>query len=748
MHRVIAGVVDAESFTEVHAHFARNVICGFARVEGRSVGIVAQQPEVLAGVLDIDSSDKAARFVRFCDCFNIPLSSPWSTCPASCPASTRSIGGIIRHGAKLLYAYCEATVPKVTVITRKAYGGAYDVMSSKHVRGDLNFAWPTAEIAVMGVEGAVNIIFKDRSSKADDPEAERATTGRRVRGAARQSVPRRRARLRRRGDPAVGDAGPRRQWTGAAGKASASRCRPRSTATSRCRGVSVRKDSGPSGASIRRILVANRGEIAIRVMRACREMGLRERRHLLGRRPRGASRHGGGPGGAGRSAGRGRLVPERRRDPGRGAPVRRRCHPSRVRLPVGERRLHPGGGGGRADLDRATGRDPGGARQQAGGPPGASPMPGYRSCPALLVALDAGGTPDLGDGRLSADAEGCRRGRRPRDAAGRGPCRSAGRHGRGRREAQAAFGDGTLYAERLIAPARHIEVQLLGDRHGGLAVLGERDCSVQRRHQKLVEETPSPAVTPDVRAALRRARGGWPATVDFHSAATVEFLLDADGGHYFLEMNTRLQVEHGVTELVTGIDIVAWQIRVAEGERLATRPSWSRALPATPSRCGSTRRIRTRIPAGGRRHHRLARCRPDPGVRVDAASPRGSRSRRVRPAAGQAMVHADDRPAAVARLRRALDETLVGGLQTDLGFHRWLVDQRPSSRADYHTASSARTGPRRRRPMPTTSPWLATAAIEARGRPPPRARPGRHGHGVAVRLGPAGTPPRPGGERR
>ncbi|HEX6139600.1 MAG TPA: carboxyl transferase domain-containing protein, partial [Candidatus Limnocylindria bacterium] len=161
------------SFCEVHAHFARNIICGFARVEGRSVGIVAQQPGVLAGVLDIDASDKAARFVRFCDCFNIPLITLVDV-PGFLPGVAQEHGGIIRHGAKLLYAYSEATVPKVTVITRKAYGGAYDVMSSKHVRGDLNFAWPTAEIAVMGVEGAVNIIFRERIGAADDPGAERA----------------------------------------------------------------------------------------------------------------------------------------------------------------------------------------------------------------------------------------------------------------------------------------------------------------------------------------------------------------------------------------------------------------------------------------------------------------------------------------------------------------------------------------------------------------------------------------------
>jgi acetyl-CoA carboxylase carboxyltransferase component len=172
MHTVIGGIVDAGSFTEVHAQYARNVICGFGRVEGRSVGLVAQQPEVLAGVLDIDASDKAARFVRTCDCFNVPLVTLVDV-PGFLPGVDQEHRGIIRHGAKLLYAYCEATVPKVTVITRKAYGGAYDVMSSKHVRGDLNFAWPTAEIAVMGVEGAVNIIFRDRIDKAADTEAER-----------------------------------------------------------------------------------------------------------------------------------------------------------------------------------------------------------------------------------------------------------------------------------------------------------------------------------------------------------------------------------------------------------------------------------------------------------------------------------------------------------------------------------------------------------------------------------------------
>jgi len=172
MKEVIRRVVDEGDFLEVHAHYAQNIVVGFARLGGHSVGIVANQPRVLAGVLDIDASDKAARFVRFCDCFNIPLVT-FVDVPGYLPGVAQEHGGIIRHGAKLIYAYCEATVPKITIVTRKAYGGAYCVMSSKHIRGDINYAWPSAEIAVMGPEGAVNIIFRREIAAAEDPEAER-----------------------------------------------------------------------------------------------------------------------------------------------------------------------------------------------------------------------------------------------------------------------------------------------------------------------------------------------------------------------------------------------------------------------------------------------------------------------------------------------------------------------------------------------------------------------------------------------
>ncbi|HEX5450872.1 MAG TPA: carboxyl transferase domain-containing protein, partial [Candidatus Limnocylindrales bacterium] len=171
-HEVIRRLVDDGIFLELQPSWAANMIVGFGRLEGRSVGVVAQQPAVLAGALDIDASDKAARFVRTCDAFNVPILTLVDV-PGFLPGVAQEHGGIIRHGAKLLFAYCEATVPKVTVIIRKAYGGAYDVMSSKHIRGDVNLAWPMAEIAVMGIEGAVNVIFRDEIAAASDPAATR-----------------------------------------------------------------------------------------------------------------------------------------------------------------------------------------------------------------------------------------------------------------------------------------------------------------------------------------------------------------------------------------------------------------------------------------------------------------------------------------------------------------------------------------------------------------------------------------------
>ena len=205
MHEVIRRVVDDGEFLEVSERWAENIVTGFARLGGHPVGVVGNQPRSLAGVLDIDASNKAARFVRTCDAFNVPLVT-FVDVPGFLPGTAQEWGGIIRHGAKLLYAYCEATVPKLTVITRKAYGGAYDVMSSKHIRADFNFAWPTAEVAVMGPEGAVNIVFRHELEGADDPEARRAELIADYKERFANPYTRGRARLRRRRDRAAAHA--------------------------------------------------------------------------------------------------------------------------------------------------------------------------------------------------------------------------------------------------------------------------------------------------------------------------------------------------------------------------------------------------------------------------------------------------------------------------------------------------------------------------------------------------------------
>ena len=225
MHDAITAVLDDEEFLEVMALFAPNIIVGFGRVEGRSVGVVANQPMQFAGTLDIDASEKAARFVRTCDAFNIPVLT-FVDVPGFLPGTDQEWNGIIRRGAKLIYAYAEATVPLVTVITRKAYGGAYDVMGSKHLGADINLAWPTAQIAVMGAQGAVNILYRKELKDADRPggrRARRADHG--VRGHARQPLRRRRARVRRRRDPAPRDPDRGRQGAAAAARPSGRSCR-------------------------------------------------------------------------------------------------------------------------------------------------------------------------------------------------------------------------------------------------------------------------------------------------------------------------------------------------------------------------------------------------------------------------------------------------------------------------------------------------------------------------------------------
>ena len=465
----------------------------------------------------------------------------------------------------------------------------------------------------------------------------------------------------------------------------------------------------------RRLLIANRGEIAIRVIRTCRELGITpiavhsdvDARALHVRLADRSERIGPPP--AVESYLRIDAIVDAARRSGAEA-------------------IHPGYGFLSEDAAFARAVEEAGITF-VGPPPSAlealgNKLAARRSAQAAAVPIVPGTTVALDDDvagveelgfpvMLKAAAGGGGRGMRRVDRSEQ----LADALASARREAAAAFGDGTIYVERLVSPARHVEVQLLGDRHGGLAVLGERDCSVQRRHQKLVEESPSPAVGDELREALfdsaRRVAG----TVDFHNAATVEFLVDADGGHYFLEMNTRLQVEHGVTELVTGLDLVAWQLRVAAGERLPPEvleaPRRGHAIevrlyaedPYDAFRPTAGRVGAWRMPGG-------PGIRVDAGVEADTALPS-----EYDPLLAKLMVHAGDRPAAVDRLRRALDETLIGGLQTDAGFLRWLVDDPGFASGAYDTGLIAERWAAGPDLTEEERALVARAALEAREEP-------------------------------
>jgi len=469
----------------------------------------------------------------------------------------------------------------------------------------------------------------------------------------------------------------------------------------------LRTDSLP----FRRILVANRGEIAVRVMRTCRELGI-ESVAVFSEADAGAPH----------------VRAADTAEPIGPAPAAA----SYLNIPAvidaarrsGAEAIHPGYGflSENAEFARAV---EGAGVVFIGPPPAAlealgNKLAARRSAadagvpivPGTTVALEGGA--DLDEvglpAMLKAAAGGGGRGMRlVTERAGLADALAAAS-----REAMAAFGDGTIYVEQLIAPAHHVEVQLLGDRHGGLAVLGERDCSVQRRHQKLVEESPSPAIEDDLRSALFSSARAVAGTVDFHNAATVEFLVDDDGGHYFLEMNTRLQVEHGVTELTTGLDLVAWQIRVAAGDALPASITGARPRghaievrlyaedPYDGFRPAAGRVTAWRMPAG-------------PGVRVDTGvEGETDLPPEYDPLLAKLMIHAEDRDAAIQRLRRALDETIIGGVQTDAGFLRWLVDDEAFAAGRYDTSLIAerwKSGPEL---TAAERALVARAAIEAR----------------------------------
>ena len=559
MKELIEKVVDDGDFFELQPNYAaqhRRRLCAAWRA--RSVGIVANQPMVLAGCLDIDSSRKAARFVRFCDCFNIPIVT-FVDVPGFLPGTAQEYGGIIKHGAKLLFAFAEATVPKVTVITRKAYGGAYDVMSSKHLRGDVNYAWPSGRDRGDGAQGRGRDHLP-RRFQGTPPRSRRAPRN----TAENSPIP----------------SSPR-----AAASSTTSSCRiDAQAALPRARHAAQQATREPLEEArqhpavicsplFSKILIANRGEIACRVIRTARRMGIAtvavyseaDAEALHVREADEAVRIGPAPSAQSYLASTGS---------------------SRPAAQTGAEAVHPGYGFLSENADFAAalaaagivfiGPTPQSAIAAMGdkieakklaAAAGVATVPGH-----LGVVPDAEARRrDRARDRLSGDDQG-RGGRRRQGHAHRRAATPRCARGSGvaaARGAKRAFGDDRLFIEKYIEEPRHIEIQVLGDAHGNIVHLCERECSIQRRHQKVIEEAPSPFLDAATRAAMGDAGGG--------AGPGGGLPLGRHGrvhrrshrkNFYFLEMNTRLQVEHPVTEMVTGLDLVELMIRIAAGETL------------------------------------------------------------------------------------------------------------------------------------------------------------------------------------
>ena len=489
MKELILSVADDQNFFEIQEEYAKNIIIGYIRLNGKTIGVVANQPAALAGTLDINASVKAARFVRFCDAFNIPLLTLVDV-PGFLPGVNQEYEGIIRHGAKLLYAYCEATVPKVTVITRKAYGGAYDVMSSKHIRGDINFAYPTAEIAVMGPDGAVNILFRKDLKTAEDPEGKRKEL--------QADVP---------------------------------------------------------------------------------------------------------------------VVP------GTEKPV--------------------------TDIEDAK---------------KVAAEVGY---PIMLKALAGGG----GKGMRLVHSED------EMEAAFR----------MSRSEAANSFGNDAIYIEKYIENPHHIEVQVLGDKYGNVIHLYERECSIQRRNQKVIEEAPSPFVKEAARQKMLAVAVEACKKIGYYSAGTLEFMMDKDQNFYFLEMNTRLQVEHLVTEETTGVDLVRDMILVAAGNRLPYKQEDVACRGhALECRIYAEDPENNFMPSPG-----VIKVREAPegrNVRLDSAAYAGFEvSLHYDPMIAKLCTWGRTRESAISNMIRALREYKILGIKTTIPFHLRVLHNATFLKGNYDT---------------------------------------------------------------
>ncbi len=667
--KMIRWVGDDGDFLEVHEHFAKNIVVGFIRIGGHPIGVVANQPAHLAGTLDIDASVKGARFVRFCDAFNIPL---WivEDVPGFLPGTAQEWGGIIRHGAKLLFALAEATVPKVTVITRKAYGGAVlrDGFEAHPHRRQPRL--PDRGDRRHGPARRGQHLVQERDPECRRPGGGAGPPGWRVPDPVRQPVRGRREGLSRRGHSPA----PRAPQAGR--RLLPARVQARLDADQEAREHSAMK-----------LLIANRGEIAVRIIRACHDMGL-ETVAVYSDADRLAPH----------------VLMAYEALPIGPAPARE----SYLRIDrileaaaaSGAELVHPGYGflaenaefaeavtnagltwvGPPAEVIRIMGSKTESRKlaEKAGAPIIPGLMEPLRGLDELEAFVAEHGLPVL----LKAVAGGGGKGMRAVDR--REDLATA--FERACSEGLAYFGDDRVYVERLVSRPRHVEVQVVADDHGGAVYVGERECSIQRRHQKVVEECPSPVVGPELRRRFGEAALAIVRASGYRSVGTVEFLLDAEGAFYFLEMNTRLQVEHPVTEEVFGVDLVREQIRVALGEKLSLVQE--ELVPrghAIECRIYAEDPLRGFAPSPGL--IRNLRSPAGPGIRLDSGVVEGSVvPLDYDPMLAKLVVWGSDRQQAIHRLRRALAEYRVLGIDTTLPLFRALVEMPAFTTADFHTS--------------------------------------------------------------
>ena len=664
---ILARVVDGSDFDEYKPLYGTSLVTGWAAIHGYPVGVLANH----RGVLFSEESRKATEFILLANQTDTPLVFLQNTTGYMVGTSYEQ-GGIIKDGAKMINAVTNSAVPHLTVNLASSFGAGNYGMSGRAYDPRFMFAWPGARLAVMGaaqLAGVLSIVGR---------AAPRPPGGRSTRRRTGPAPPRSRPRSRPSRTPSSSP--PASTTTASSTRATPAPCwawpcppstplPSRAAAASACSGCDAQMPTRcrtPIGIS--KLLVANRGEIAARIMRTAHALGIAT-----------VAVYSDADAGAPYVT----QADEAVRLPGtapadtylRGEAIiaaaaahRRRRGPPRLRLPVRERRVRPGLRRRRADLRR----------------PGARGHRGHGLKIAAKAIMAAAGVPVLPSVTVQADPESHgRRGRSGRrigfpllvkaayGGGGRGmrlvrdPAELPEAVSRAQREAAAAFGDGTVFLERFVEDPRHVEVQILGDTAGAVVHLFERECSIQRRYQKIVEECPSPAVNEDLRRALTEAAVAAGRAIGYTGAGTVEFVLDRDGSFFFLEVNTRLQVEHPVTEQVTGLDLVELQLRIAAGEPLPPQVRDAQVSGhAIEARLYAEDAAAGFVPATGVLHRFAI---PDaPGIRVDAGVAGGSVvSPHYDAMLAKVIAHGRTRAEAARRLARALERAEIHGVTTN-----------------------------------------------------------------------------------